>query len=152
MTRLFIVDDHAVLREGLRLLFAQEADFTIVGEAATGQQLLDRLPTTPADVVLLALHMPVLRGLATAARLHAEYPALRILVLSMVEEPLSVQHALAAGAHGYLLKNATKADVLLGLRTVLAGQPYLSTKIALALLTHMVSPLPPRRCPRRASS
>ena len=98
MTRLFIVDDHAVLREGLRLLLAQEADFTIVGEAANGQQLLDQLPTTPADAVLLDLHMPVLGGLATAERLHVEYPNLRILMLSMVEEPLSVQHALAAGA------------------------------------------------------
>ena len=143
MTRLFIVDDHAVLREGLRLLLAQEADFTIVGEAANGQQLLDQLPTTPADAVLLDLHMPVLGGLATAERLHAEYPALRILMLSMVEEPLSVQHALAAGAHGYLLKNAAKEEVLTGLRTVLAGRPYLSAEIGLALLARTASPPPP---------
>jgi DNA-binding NarL/FixJ family response regulator len=143
MTRLLIVDDHAVLREGLRLLLAQEADFTVVGEAANGQQLLDQLPTTPADVVLLDLHMPVLGGLATAERLHAEYPALRILMLSMVEEPLSVQHALAAGAHGYLLKNAAKEEVLTGLRTVLAGRPYLSAEIGLALLARTAAPPPP---------
>jgi len=147
MSRLFIVDDHAVLREGLRLLLAQEADFTIVGEAANGQQLLDQLPTTPADVVLLDLHMPVLGGLATAGRLHAEYPNLRILMLSMVEEPLSVQHALAAGAHGYLLKNAAKEEVLTGLRTVLAGRPYLSAEIGLALLARTASPPPPAPAP-----
>ncbi len=129
MIRLFIVDDHAVLREGLRLLLAQEPDFAIVGEAANGQQLLDQLPTNPTDVVLLDLHMPVLGGLATAERLHAEYPDLRILMLSMVDEPLSIQHALAAGAHGYLLKNAEKEEVLIGLRTVLAGRRYLSTDI-----------------------
>lgn len=143
MIRLFIVDDHAVLREGLRLLFAQEADFTVVGEAANGQQLLDQLPASPADVVLLDLNMPVLGGVATAGRLRAEYPALRILMLSMVEEPLSIQHALAAGAHGYLLKNAIKDEVLMGLRTVLAGRPYLSAEIGLALLARLTSPARP---------
>ena len=143
MIRLFIVDDHAVLREGLRQLLAPESDFTIVGEAANGQHLLDQLPTTPADVVLLDLNMPVLGGLATAERLHAEYPQVRILMLSMVEEPLSIQHALAAGAHGYLLKNAAKDEVLVGLRTVLAGQRFLGSEIGLAMLARATSPAPP---------
>ena len=142
MIRLFIVDDHTVLREGLRLMLDQEPGFTVVGEAANGQELLDQLPTIPADVVLLDLHMPVLGGLATAERLRAEYPDLRILMLSMVEEPLSIQHALAAGAHGYLLKNAVKEEVVMGLRTVLAGRPYLSADIGLALLARMTSPAP----------
>lgn len=142
MIRLFLVDDHIVLREGLRLMLAKEPDFTVVGEAANGQLLLDQLPITPADVVLLDLHMPVLGGLATAERLHAEYPNLRILMLSMVEEPLSIQQALAAGAHGYLLKNAVKEEVLMGLRTVLAGRPYLSAEIGLALLARITSPAP----------
>lgn len=62
MIRLFLVDDHAVLREGLRLLLEQKPDLTIVGEAENGQLLLDQLPTTPADVVLLDLNMPVLGG------------------------------------------------------------------------------------------
>jgi DNA-binding NarL/FixJ family response regulator len=74
MIRLFLVDDHAVLREGLRLLFEQEPDLMIVGEAASGQLLLDQLPTTPTDVVLLDLNMPVLGGIATAERLRADYP------------------------------------------------------------------------------
>lgn len=147
MNRLFLVDDHTVLREGLQFLLAQEPDFTVVGEAANGQELLDQLPTTPADAVLLDLHMPVLGGLATATRLHAEYPDLRILMLSMVDEPLSIQHALAAGAHGYLLKNAVKDEVLMGLRTVLAGRPFLSSEIGLALLARITSPAPPASGP-----
>jgi DNA-binding NarL/FixJ family response regulator len=140
MIRLFLVDDHAVLREGLRLLLAQEPDILIVGEAANGQQLLDQLPTTPADAVLLDLHMPVLGGIATAQRLHADYPALRILMLSMMEEPLSVQQALAAGAHGYLLKNANKDEVLTGLRTVLAGRRFLGSELGLNLLDQAMHP------------
>jgi DNA-binding NarL/FixJ family response regulator len=139
MTRLFIVDDHAVLRHGLQLLLEQEPDLLVVGEAANGQQLLDQLPTTPADLVLLDLHMPVLDGLATARRLRTDYPDLRILMLSMVEEPLSIQQALTAGAHGYLLKNATKEEVVAAARLVVAGQLFLSTEIGLNLLHQAVN-------------
>lgn len=147
MIRLFLVDDHAVLREGLRQLLEREADFHVVGEAGDGQQLLDQLPTTPADAVLLDLNMPGLDGVATAARLHADYPDLRILMLSMVEEPLRIQETLAAGAHGYLLKNASKDEVFAGIRTVLAGRRFLCSEIGLALLDRVVnapaSPPPP---------
>jgi DNA-binding NarL/FixJ family response regulator len=139
MTRLFVVDDHAVLRHGLQLLLEQEPDLLVVGEAANGQQLLDQLPTTPADLVLLDLHMPVLDGLATARRLRTDYPALRILMLSMVEEPLSIQQALTAGAHGYLLKNATKEEVVAATRLVAAGQLFLSAEIGLNLLRQAVN-------------
>lgn len=139
MTRLFIVDDHAVLRHGLQLLLEQEPDLLVVGEAANGQQLLDQLPTTPADLVLLDLHMPVLDGLATARRLRTDYPDLRILMLSMVEEPLSIQQALTAGADGYLLKNATKEEVVAATQLVAAGQLFLSAEIGLNLLRQAVS-------------
>ncbi|MGI4833500.1 MAG: response regulator [Janthinobacterium lividum] len=139
MIRLFLVDDHAVLRDGLRLLFAQEPDFTVVGEAANGQLLLDQLPTIPTDVVLLDLNMPVLDGVATAERLRADYPEIRILMLSMVEEPLSIHQALMAGVHGYLLKNAGKDEVLTGIRTVMAKRSFLCSEIGLTLLTRIVS-------------
>jgi DNA-binding NarL/FixJ family response regulator len=140
MIRLFLVDDHAVLRAGLRILLAQEADFTIVGEAANGQELLDQLPTTPADIVLLDLNMPVLNGVATAERLRADYPALRILMLSMIEEPLSIQQTLAAGAHGYILKNAPKEEVIAGIRMVMAGRRFLCSEVGLSLLDLALSP------------
>ena len=152
MIRLFLVDDHAVLREGLRQLLDRETDFQVVGEAGDGQQLLDQLPTTPADAVLLDLHMPGLGGVATAARLHAEYPDVRILMLSMVEEPLRVQEALEAGAHGYLLKNASKDEVLAGVRAVAAGRRFLCSEIGLTLLDRVVNapavpPPPPAHAP-----
>jgi DNA-binding NarL/FixJ family response regulator len=147
MIRLFLVDDHAVLREGLRMLLEQEPDLTIVGEAANGQELLDQLPTTPADVVLLDLNMPVLSGVATVVRLRTDYPALRILMLSMVEEPLSIQQALAAGAQGYLLKNAAREEVLTGIRLVLAGRRFLSSEVGLSLLEAVGSSPAPRPVP-----
>jgi DNA-binding NarL/FixJ family response regulator len=83
MTRLFLVDDHAIVRNGLRALLEEVSDIEWVGEAANGQELLDQLPTTPTGVVLLDMNMPILDGVATARRLPAEYPHVRVLMLSM---------------------------------------------------------------------
>lgn len=134
MTRIFLVDDHTVLRDGLRLLFAQEPDIEVVGEAANGQELLDQLPAAPADVVLLDIQMPVLDGISTARRLHEDYPHIRVLMLSMAEQALTIGQALAAGAHGYILKNADKAEILVGIQTVMSGKRFLCSEIGLALL------------------
>jgi DNA-binding NarL/FixJ family response regulator len=90
--------------------------------------------------VLLDLHMPVLNGVATAERLHADYSALRILMLSMVEEPLSIQQTLAAGAHGYILKNAPKEEVIAGIRMVVSGRRFLCSEVGLSLLDLALSP------------
>ena len=134
MIRLFLVDDHTVLRDGLRALLAEEPGLQLVGEAADGQQLLDQLPTIPTDVVLLDLNMPVLDGLATTHRLQAEFPQVRVLILSMVEHPHSIGQVLAAGAQGYVLKNASKSEIVVAIQTVSAGKRFLCSEIGLALL------------------
>ena len=134
MIRVFLVDDHTVLRDGLRLLLAAEPGLEVVGEAANGQQLLDQLPTVPTDVVLLDLNMPVLDGLETTRRLQAEFPEVKVLMLSMVELPQSIGQVLAAGARGYLLKNAAKSTIVAAIEEVAAGRRFLSSDIGLALL------------------
>ncbi len=134
MTRLFIVDDHAVLRNGLRALLSQEPGIEVVGDAPNGQELLAQLPTTPTDVVLLDMNMPVLDGVATTLRLHTEYPMLRVLMLSMVDQPRSIGQAFAAGAHGYILKNADKDEIVLAIQTVMSGKRFLCSEIGLNLL------------------
>lgn len=145
MTRLFIVDDHTVLRTGLRALLAQEPGLELVGEAANGQELLDQLPTTPTDVVLLDMNMPVLDGVATTQRLQAEYPHLRVLMLSMVDQPRSIGQAFAAGAHGYILKNADKNEIVVAIQTVMAGKRFLCSEVGLSLLDLVLAttPAPP---------
>ncbi|MGI4873797.1 MAG: response regulator transcription factor [Janthinobacterium lividum] len=144
MIRLFLVDDHTVVREALHMLFAQEPGLCVVGEAANGQQLLDQLPTNPADVVLLDMNMPVLDGIATARQLRLDFPAVRILMLSMVDEALQVGQAMTAGAHGYILKNANKAEIMTGIHTVLAGQRFLCSEVGLAMLDAVLgTSLPP---------
>jgi DNA-binding NarL/FixJ family response regulator len=145
MTRLFIVDDHAVLRSGLRALLMQEPGIELVGEANHGQELLDLLPTAPADVVLLDMNMPVLDGVATAQRLATEHPQVRVLMLSMVDQPRSIGQAFAAGAHGYILKNADRNEILVAIHTVMAGKRFLCSEVGLSLLDLVLAtnPAPP---------
>ncbi|GAB2715535.1 DNA-binding response regulator [Hymenobacter frigidus] len=145
MIRVFIVDDHTLIRDGLRALLAAEPLFEVVGEADNGQALLDQLPTVAADVVLLDLNMPVLDGLATTHRLREEYPHLRILLLSMMTHERTIGEALAAGAHGYVLKNADKYEVVAALQGVAAGKRFLCSEIGLGLLDKLLlqEPRPP---------
>ena len=142
MIRLFLVDDHALLRQGLRALFQQEDALEIVGEAENGEQLLAQLSTTTCDVVLLDLHMPGLDGLATTQRLHAEFPELRILVLSMVDNERAIGQVLAAGAHGYVLKNAGHDEILVAVRTVAAGRRFLCSELGLTMLEKLLIGIP----------
>lgn len=139
MTRVFLVDDHAVLRNGLRALLAPEESIQVVGEASNGQELLDQLPTNPVDVVLLDMNMPVLDGVATAQQLHADFPATRVLMLSMVDQPLRVGQALAAGAHGYILKNADRSEILAAIQAVMLGKRFLCSEIGLGLLDKVLA-------------
>jgi DNA-binding NarL/FixJ family response regulator len=139
MTRLFIVDDHAVLRNGLRALLSQEPGIELVGAAANGQELLDQLPDVPTDVVLLDMNMPVLDGVATTQRLAAEYPEIRVLMLSMVDQPRSIGQAFAAGAHGYILKNADKNEIVVAIHTVMAGKRFLCSEVGLNLLEQVLA-------------
>lgn len=134
MIRLFLVDDHPVVREGIRAFLMQEPDLLIVGEASHGQALLEQLPATPADVVLLDINMPVLGGLATTRRLRAEFPAVKVLMLSMLNHERYVGQLFEAGALGYILKNDEPAEIVLAIRTVAAGQPYLCSELSLQLL------------------
>ena len=150
MIRLFLVDDHTVLRDGLRALFQQEASLQVVGEAENGEQLLAQLPATPCDVVLLDLHMPVLDGLATTLRLRAEFPDVRILILSMADHERVVGQVLAAGALGYVLKNAGHDEIVAGVRAVAAGNRFLCSELGLMMLEKVLAG-GPEPAPKSAS-
>ena len=142
MIRLFLVDDHALLRHGLRALFQQETDLLIVGEAESGEQLLELLPSTPCDMVLLDLHMPGLDGLATTERLRAKWPEVRVLVLSMVDNERAIGQVLAAGARGYVLKNVSHDEILVGVRAVATGRRFLCSELGLSMLDKLLVSVP----------
>jgi len=138
MTRLFLVDDHTIMRDGLRALLARETSLQVVGEAGHGQELLDRLPAAPADVVLLDLNMPVLDGLATAQRLRVEFPQVKILVLSMLLNERYVGQLFEAGVCGYALKNDEISELVLGIQTVAAGRQFLCNELSLRMLNRVL--------------
>lgn len=139
MIRLFLVDEHLVLRHGLRAMLEAEATLQVVGEAGDGGQLLAQLPTTPCDVVVLDLHLPKLDSLATTQRLQAEFPAVRVLVLSMADDEQVIGRVLAAGAAGYVLKNAGHAEMAAAVRMVAAGRRFLCSEVGLAMLSKVLA-------------
>ena len=110
--RLAIVDDHILFRKGLRALLSAYPGIEIAGEAGNGQELLELLDAgMAADVILMDMQMPVLDGLQTTRLLHGQYPAIRIVIISMHDDPSLVQTVLADGASAYLIKNTSPEEV-----------------------------------------
>lgn len=144
MTRIILADDHTILRDGIRALLSAEADLDVVGEASNGAEVLAMLETTPADVVLMDVQMPVLDGFATVPELRQRFPDVRILVLTMLDHENYVARMLDAGALGYVLKNAAISEITYAIRTVAGGNPFLCTEIGLSMLykavAHSTSP------------
>ncbi|MCC3154981.1 response regulator transcription factor [Hymenobacter sp. BT770] len=134
MIRVLLVDDHAILRSGLRSLLADQPGLEVVGEAGRGEELLQLLPTTPADVVLLDLNMPGMEGVEIIRQLRAHHPAVQVLVLTVTAGEERVIQMLSAGAHGYLLKSAGLKEMVYGIRTVAAGHTFLCSEVGLATL------------------
>jgi two-component system invasion response regulator UvrY len=144
MIRVMLVDDHAVVRMGFRLLLQACDDIEVVAEAESGEQALQLLSGSsgkgprPADVVVMDLSMPGIGGLETLRRLRARDAALRVLVLSAHEDTAHPQRALKAGAAGYLSKRSAADALLDAVRAVAGGQRYIdpamAAKLALAQL------------------
>jgi len=125
VTRVLLVDDHAVVRAGLRRVLEADPDIEVVGEAGTaGDAVLEARATKP-DVVLLDVVMPGESGVDVIPRLLKETPGARVLVLSMQDDPRYVREAFAAGASGYVLKEAADSEVVAAVREVAAGGSYL---------------------------
>ncbi len=100
MIRVLLADDHTILRDGIRALLSRESDLAVVGEASNGQVLLELLATTPTDVVLMDINMPVLDGFGVMPLLREQFPQVRVLVLSMLDHEIYVYRMLEAGPWG----------------------------------------------------
>lgn len=122
--RVLIVDDHAMLRSGIRLLLAGQHDIQVVGEAGTLTDALDLAPRVTPDVVTLDLSMPGGAGVAGVQRLLAAAPRARVLVLTMHDDPAYVRSAMAMGASGYVVKSAADTELISAIRAVAAGRVF----------------------------
>jgi NarL family two-component system response regulator LiaR len=132
--RLLIVDDHAVVREGLRAFLRLQEGIEVVGEAASGEEAIATATTTVPDVVLLDLVMPGGDGVAAIRRLLEVDPRLRVLVLTSFADDTEIFAAMAAGAAGYLLKDVDPQALAEGIRDVHAGRPALHPSVAARLM------------------
>lgn len=128
--RVLIVDDHPVVRDGLRGALGNEAGFDVVGEAGDGREALARVAAGDVDVVLMDLRMPTMGGVEAIAALRTAHPGVRVLVLTTYDSDRDVLPAIEAGATGYLLKDAPRADLLAGVRAAYEGRPVLAPSVA----------------------
>jgi DNA-binding NarL/FixJ family response regulator len=140
MSRLLIVDDHAIVREGLRLILSDIPHIEVVGEAADGLTAVAQAAALKPDVILMDLVMPGLSGLEALRRMRAEQPTCRILVLTSFAEDQNVVTAMQAGAAGYLLKDILKADLIAAIERVLRDEPALHPEAQRKLIDHLTRP------------
>jgi two-component system response regulator NreC len=127
--RVVVVDDHAVVRSGLRALLDREDEITVVDEAATADEAVFRMIEHKPDVLLMDVTMPGTNGLEAIPKLLQASPATRVLMLSMHDDPQYVREAFAAGASGYVLKEAADTEVVAAIRTVATGQSYVNPSL-----------------------
>jgi DNA-binding NarL/FixJ family response regulator len=139
MSSIFLVDDHPMLRDGLRHMIAKSPDLRIVGEAATGLEALQRIPQAHPDLVLMDISLPDRSGLELIKDLLAADSSMLILVFSMHDEMLYAERVIRAGARGYLVKGSASEKLLDAIREVVAGRISLSPAVSRHLLSRMTN-------------
>ena len=141
MIRVLLVDDHKLVRDGIKWMLSNEPSIEVVGEASSGGELFDLLTEVEVDVVLLDIRMPGMSGLEIMVELSQTSEPPRVLMLSMYDEPGLVQQAVKLGASGYLKKSAGRDELVKAIQVVAGGKPYLQGELTLPLMAQIgVSP------------
>jgi DNA-binding NarL/FixJ family response regulator len=130
MIRVFIADDHEFIRAGLKSILAGIADIEVIGEAASGHEVLQALREKTLDALILDMSMPGLSGLELIKRIKTEWPKQKILVLTMHTNKQYAVRAIRAGATGFVSKASASEELVAALRKIMSGRPYISTEIA----------------------
>lgn len=127
--KVFLVDDHAIVRQGFRSLLSREEDIDVVGEASSGEEAIERLKDIRVEIVVMDVQMKALTGLMTAVKLFQQHPKIKILILSMYEDSATVRQAIQIGVSGYLVKSTESAELLTAIREIAEGNAYFSPSI-----------------------
>jgi two-component system response regulator NreC len=130
MTRIVLVDDHQIVRQGLKALLEAAPDFTVVGEAADGLQAIELVKQTEPDVLVVDVNIPGLNGIDVVRAVKTDYPHMKVIVLSMHSSEDYVLPAFANGASGYVLKDSCVDDLVYAIRQAFTGNRYLSPQLA----------------------
>src|ERR1700687_1546941 len=135
--RVFSVDDHPLLREGIATLIKSQPDMVLVSEAATGRDAIQQFQKHLPDVTLMDLRLPDMNGIDVMIAIRTEFPDARIIMLTTFEGDVEIQRALEAGARGYMLKSMPPKDLVEGIRQVHAGKKRIPPQLAAQLAEHM---------------
>ncbi len=133
-SRILVVDDHPLVRQGIAQFINQEKDMTVCGEASDGHEALSIIEELKPDLVIVDIEMKGLGGMELVSNMKVQYPDIPVLMLSMHDENLYAQRALSAGARGYLMKEEDPEKVVQAIRTILNGDVYASQKATLKIL------------------
>lgn len=140
--RILIADDHPLFRDGMSMLLNTMPDMLVVGEATTGDEVVDLATSLQPDVILMDIKMPGLNGIEATRRIVSDQPHIRILIVTMFEDDASVFTAMRAGARGYVLKDVEKDDMLRAIRAVGRGEAIFSSGIAARLVDFFTTARP----------
>ena len=147
--RIMIADDHAVVRQGLRMFLSLDPELEVIGEASDGREALELARELRPDVVLMDLLMPVMDGIEAIGALKAEMPDIEVIALTSVLEDASVIGAIRAGAVGYLLKNTRAEELIEAIKAAAEGQVQLSPQAAARLIREVRAPESPEALTER---
>ncbi|GIK58395.1 MAG: response regulator transcription factor [Chloroflexi bacterium] len=139
--RLLIADDHPVFRYGIRAMLETVPEMQVVGEAVTGHEAVQLAEALQPDVILMDLQMPGINGLEATRQIVALHPTIHILVVTMFEDEESIFAAMKAGAHGYVLKDSEKRDMVQAIQAVATGAVIFSPTIAACVMTFFARPV-----------
>lgn len=139
--RVIVVDDHRIVRDGVKALIEDEPGFDIVGEASNGKEAVDLCSNNDVDVAIMDITMPEMDGIKATEILKQNDPDLKVLALTMLIEDQHIRKMIKAGASGYILKNSGKQELLKALRAVVEGQHYFSDGATQAILQELVNPV-----------
>ncbi|MEJ2179573.1 MAG: response regulator transcription factor [Gammaproteobacteria bacterium] len=128
--KVLLVDDHAVVRDGIRVRFEQHPDFEVVGEAVNGRDAIIKAGELKPDVVLMDISMPVMNGMDAARHLRNDYPDMKVIILTMHEHKEYIQGVIRCGAHGYIVKDVSSQEMISAIKTVLGGETYYSSCVS----------------------
>ena len=135
--RVLVVEDHKIMRDGIRALLDRSTEFTVVADVETGPEAVQLCGELRPDIVLMDIALPGLNGVDTTTELLRHYPAVKVIMLSMYEDEDSVVSSIRAGARGYVVKRASSGDLLDALRVVARGGSYLSPQVSEQLLARI---------------
>lgn len=138
--RILVVDDHKIIRDGIKSMLQNQKNFIIVGEATNGKEALESLKKLEVDLVIMDINMPQMTGVECTAKITELYKSVKVLALTMHDEELYLAKMIEAGAYGYILKDLGKDELLKAVESIASGKHYYSQEITISVIKELTSP------------